>query len=84
MSDEKIALVFTKTTVAHVREVYGGFLSQCPEADAIARKFEGRAREKYEKYLSDDLTACILRERLDVAGALERIREDTSTRSRLR
>ncbi len=59
VSDEKIALVFTKTTVAHVREVYGGFLSQCPEADAIARKFEGRAREKYEKYLSDDLTACI-------------------------
>jgi ATP-dependent Lhr-like helicase len=75
--DEHIALVFAKTTVAQVQEVYRGFLEHCPDAISIAQKFEGRAHEKYERYLSDDLTACIFaRERVDVEGAVEKIRAD--------
>jgi len=81
VSDETIALVFSKTTIAHVQDIYRAFLEKCPGAVCLAEKFEGRAREKYEKYLSDDLTAQLFsRERLDMAGALEKIREDVQGR----
>ena len=32
MTDEKVALVFEKTTVARVQEIYRGFLTNCPDA----------------------------------------------------
>jgi ATP-dependent Lhr-like helicase len=77
VTDKKIALVFTKTTVAHVQEIYRGFLGGCPDADSLARKFEARAYEKYDRYLSDDLTAHLFaRERLDVAGAITKMHDD--------
>ncbi len=76
VTDEKIALVFSKTAIAHVQDVYRDFLENCPDAIRLAHEFEGRAREKYETYLSEDLTAHLFAQALDVAGAIEKIRED--------
>jgi ATP-dependent helicase Lhr and Lhr-like helicase len=73
--DEDIALVFEKTPVARVQEIYRGFLSNCPDAVSLARQFPYRVVEKYDRYLSDDLTAEVFaRERMDLPGALEKIR----------
>ena len=76
MTDEKIALVFEKTTVARVQEIYRGFLTTCPDAISLARKFPHRIREKYEIYLSDDLTAELFgRDCIDLSGAIEKVRD---------
>ena len=75
--DENIALVFKKTTVAKVREVYRSFLESPPDAETIARRFPMRCREKYEGRLSDDLTARIFaKERLDVPETFRLIQTD--------
>ena len=53
-----------------------GFLTTCPDAMSLARKFPHRVREKYEIYLSDDLTAELFaRECIDLSGAIGKIRE---------
>ena len=71
----RVALVFEKTPVARVQEIYRGFLANCPDAVTLARQFPYRVIEKYDRYLSDDLTAELFaRERLDLSGALEKIR----------
>jgi hypothetical protein len=76
VTDERIALVFEKTKVARVQEIYRGFLTESPDAISLARKFPHRSQEKYEIYLSDDLTAELFaRERIDLAGAVGKIRE---------
>jgi ATP-dependent helicase Lhr and Lhr-like helicase len=76
VADEKVALVFEKATVARVQEIYRGFMTQCPDAISLAQKFPYRIREKYEIYLSDDLTAELFaRERIDLNGAIGKIRE---------
>jgi ATP-dependent helicase Lhr and Lhr-like helicase len=73
--DEDIALVFEKIPVARVQEIYRGFLSNCPDAVSLARQFPYRVVEKYDRYLSDDLTAeMFARERMDLPAALEEIR----------
>jgi hypothetical protein len=42
----------------------------------LARKIPHRIREKYEIYLSDDLTAELFaRERIDLKGAIAKVRE---------
>ncbi len=75
VNDEDVALVFEKTSVAQVQEIYRGFLANCPDAVSLARQFPYRVVEKYDRYLSDDLTAEVFaRERMDLAGALEKIR----------
>ena len=52
------------------------FSANCPDAVSLARRFDHRVREKYEIYLSDDLTAELFaRERIDLGGAMERIQE---------
>ena len=74
--DEGIALVFEKATVAHVQEVYRRFLTTCPDAVSLALQFPYRVVEKYDGYLSDDLTALVFaRERLDLDGAIGKIQE---------
>ena len=74
--DEAVALVFEKTPIERVKEIYQAFLTNCPEAVALAMQFPWRVVEKYERYLSDDLTAELFaRERMDLVGALEKIRE---------
>jgi len=74
VADEEIALVFEKASVARVQEVYRQFLVSCPDPVALARQFPYRVREKYEVYLSDDLTAELFaRERLDLKGAIAKI-----------
>jgi Helicase conserved C-terminal domain len=76
ITDESIALVFEKTTVARVQEIYSGFLTDCPDAISLARKYPHRIREKYEIYLSDDLTAELFaRERIELKGAIAKVRE---------
>jgi len=76
VEDKRIALVFVKATVAKVQEIYRGFLENCPNAVSLAEQFEGREREKYEMYLSDDLTAQLFaQERLDLTGAIKKIQE---------
>jgi hypothetical protein len=76
VEDEDIALVFKKSSVAQVQAVYQGFLKNCPDAVKLAEQFPQRVREKYESFLSDDLTAEIFgRERIDLGGAIERIGE---------
>ena len=51
-------------------------LTNCPDAVSLARQFPYRVVEKYERFLSDDLTAELFaRERMDLGGALEKIRE---------
>jgi hypothetical protein len=41
-------------------------------------QFPHRIVEKYDRYLSDDLTALVFaRERLDLDGALDKIRESS-------
>jgi len=71
-----IALVFKKAMVSQVQDVYRGFLEKCPGAKSLARQFESRVREKYETYLSDDLTAQLFaQERIDLVGATQKIRE---------
>ena len=59
VSDEEVALVFEKTTVARVQEIYRGFLTNCPDAVALALQFPNRVQEKYERYLSDELSATL-------------------------
>ena len=52
---------------------------------SLARQFDHRVREKYEVYLSDDLTAELFaRERIDLTGAIERIREGGIGNERIR
>ena len=68
--------MFEKVTVAHVREIYRGFLTECPNAVSLAMQFPHRLIEKYDRYLSDELTALLFaRERLDLSGALDKVRE---------
>ena len=76
VTDEKVALVFEKAKVDRVQEIYRGFMTQCPDATSLAQKFPYRIREKYEIYLSDELTAELFaRECIDLNGAIEKIRE---------
>ena len=76
VDDKRIALVFEKTNANKVREIYSGFLSSSPDALALARRFQHRVREKYDVYLSDDLTAELFaREGIDLPGAIKSIRE---------
>jgi hypothetical protein len=43
---------------------------------SLARQFPHRVVEKYDSYLSDDLTALVFaRERLDLDGAVQKIKE---------
>ncbi len=75
--DEDVALVFEKTPVARVHEIYTGFLANPPDPVSLARQFPYRVVEKYDRYLSDDLTADVFaHERMDLPGALEKIRDD--------
>jgi ATP-dependent Lhr-like helicase len=75
VSDEAVALVFEKVPIAHVKQIYHGFLAECPDAVSLAMQFPHRLVEKYDRYLSDDLTALLFaRDRLDLAGALDKIR----------
>ena len=79
VNDEDVALVFEKAPVAHVQEIYRGFLAECPDAVALAMHFPHRLIEKYDRYLSDDLTALLFaRERLDLSGALDKGPRDQS------
>ena len=85
VDDKRIALVFEKTNVNKVREIYSGFLSSSPDALALARRFEHRVREKYDVYLSDDLTAELFaREGIDLPGAIKSIREGGIGNERIR
>ena len=80
--DERVALVFEKTPCARVQEIYRAFLTDCPDPVTLARQFPHRLVEKYDRYLSDDLTALLFaRERLDSPGALDKIREDSPWRT---
>ena len=73
--DEHVALVFEKTPIAQVQKIYRAFLANCPDAVSLARQFPNRVVEKYDRFLSDDLTAEVFaRERMDLPGALEKIR----------
>jgi ATP-dependent Lhr-like helicase len=70
VEDEGVALVFEKATVLHVQETYRRLLAECPQPVDLAVQFASRVQEKYELYLSDELTAEIFaRERLDLPGA---------------
>jgi ATP-dependent helicase Lhr and Lhr-like helicase len=72
----RLALAFQKSTVSRVRETLRSFLHKHPDAVTLATQYDGRIREKYEQHLSDELTAEIFaRERIDLDGALARIRE---------
>jgi hypothetical protein len=72
--DEEIALVFEKATVADVQATCRGFLTDCPDAVSLARRFPYRVVEKYDGYLADDLTAQVFsRERLDLDGAIHAV-----------
>jgi ATP-dependent helicase Lhr and Lhr-like helicase len=73
--DEGVALVFEKVSAARVQEIYHAFLTDCPDGVSLASQYTHRLIEKYDRYLSDDLTAELFaRERLDLSGALEKIR----------
>jgi len=77
VSDEGTALAFEKTTISKVREAYGELLMNGPSADRLAERFPLRVREKYEVYLSDELTARLFaRERIDLHGAHQLIARD--------
>jgi len=79
-TSSRIALVFKKVTVDRVQNVYRDFLTNCPDASLLAREFPNRVREKYEDYLSDDLTSELFaRERIDVNGAIAKIRDSLPT-----
>jgi hypothetical protein len=76
VTDESIALVFEKTMVTRVQEISRDCLTDCPDAISLARKFPHRIRAKYEIYLSEDLTAELFaRERIDLDGAIAKVRE---------
>jgi len=82
VSDEGTALVFEKTTVCKVREAYSALLMNGPSAEMLAEKFPLRAREKYEVYLSDELTSHLFaRERIDLEGAHQLIARDCASSS---
>lgn len=77
VNDEQVALVFEKTLLSRVQEIFQSFLSNCPDAVSLAHQFPHRVVEKYERFLSEDLTAELFaRERMDLSGALEKIRAD--------
>jgi hypothetical protein len=62
-----------------VREAYSELLMSGPSAETLAERFPIRVREKYEVYLSDELTARLFaRERIDLHGARQLIARDCS------
>ena len=74
--DGGIALVFEHATEAAVRASYRSILEAPPSAEALAAGLPGRALEKYDPYLSDDLLArAFARDHLDLDGALTLIRD---------
>ncbi len=77
VSDEGIALVFEKATISRVMGTFSELVRSGPNADTLAGKFSLRVREKYEVYLSDELTTRLLaRERIDLDGAHRLIVQD--------
>ena len=79
VSDEGIALVFEKATISRVRDIYSELVRSGPSAETLAGKFSLRGREKYEVYLSDELTTRLFaRERIDLEGAHRLIVQDCS------
>ena len=72
----ELSLSFPKATGDEIRAIYLGFLKQCPSPEELASKMRSAPVEKYEAYLSESLRArANARDRLDVAGALEVIRQ---------
>jgi hypothetical protein len=58
------------------KEIYRGFLTNCPEGVSLAREFPERIRENYEVHLWDELTAALYaRERIDLSRAIQKIRK---------
>ena len=77
VSDEGIALVFEKATISGVKETFSELGRSGPDAETLAGKFPLRIREKYEVYLSDELTTMLFaRERIDLEGARLLILQD--------
>jgi ATP-dependent Lhr-like helicase len=77
--DEGIALSFPKTTQATIRAAYRGLLVSPLSAEAVAAKVAGKAQEKYDRFLADELlNASFSRNCLDLNGALQTIREQVS------
>jgi ATP-dependent helicase Lhr and Lhr-like helicase len=82
LEDRGIALSFEKATTD---AVFGGFrrlLDAWPDPQTLASRFECRAREKYEPFLSGPLTTHVFaRERLDLDGA-QRVILDSLNRTK--
>jgi ATP-dependent helicase Lhr and Lhr-like helicase len=73
--EEDLALIHRGVGVEEAQAVYRDFLAKAPDAVEIGHAFPCRIREKYEVYLSEDLTAeQFAREVLDRDGALSVIR----------
>ncbi len=70
-----IALVFEKATREEICDTYRNILTNCPPAIEVARALGGRAIEKYEPFLSDELRCLgFANHRLDLDGAIELIK----------
>ena len=69
--DEGIGLTFDKAEVIEVRETFRGFLSNRPDVVKLASHYPERAREKYERFLSDELQSQVFASHcLDMEGAI--------------
>jgi ATP-dependent helicase Lhr and Lhr-like helicase len=76
VEDAGIALVFNKTSIDKIKEVYNGFLAECPTAEELASSFPMLIQEKYDAYLPENLLErAFARNYLDLHSALELIGE---------
>ncbi|WZO96063.1 DEAD/DEAH box helicase [Isosphaeraceae bacterium EP7] len=72
--DDDVAMTFSKSTEHDIRAAYAGLMHESPDVEQLASKYPGRAIEKYEPFLSDDLQSLVFASHcLDMGGALRLI-----------
>jgi ATP-dependent Lhr-like helicase len=73
--DEAIALRFAQVQEDEIRETYRRILKNPPDVLTLAANYPERAREKYERFLSDELQAQVFASHcLDLDGAVDIIK----------
>ncbi len=83
VTDEEVALVFEKTTVARVQEIYRGFLTNCPDAVSLASNSPTACGKIRLLSFGRSDRHVFARERLISTGALTIIRANLPSSERM-
>jgi ATP-dependent Lhr-like helicase len=72
--DNDVAMTLTKSTEHEIRAAYSRLMQERPDVVQLASKYPGRAIEKYEPFLSEDLQSLVFASHcLDMEGAVQLI-----------